>query len=251
MSLNETVRNPRVQLTLVAVISLVAGAVVSNRVTVQKLEQKYADISEREIAEAKAFYAALKEKPATPAEALAARHPGMVVESSPLLDDAVEAIKSYSGEEDRDLAAVSLTEVQETVVATNVFTNNSDWNHIQELAKRDTSRPYLINEEEWQAAEPGFDQIQLTYYAGDNVLSDDRDEVVDNIEKVVGEENLGRFGEGTGDENVMFIRNEFFKSDYEVTRSEGKYVDEVLGLSHSDDDWTPRGGVRKFRLQDE
>jgi hypothetical protein len=229
MSLNETVRNPRVQLTLVAVISLVAGAVVSNRVTVQKLEQKYADISEREIAEAKAFYAALKEKPATP----------------------VEAIKSYSGEEDRDLAAVSLTEVQETVVATNVFTNNSDWNHIQELAKRDTSRPYLINEEEWQAAEPGFDQIQLTYYAGDNVLSDDRDEVVDNIEKVVGEENLGRFGEGTGDENVMFIRNEFFKSDYEVTRSEGKYVDEVLGLSHSDDDWTPRGGVRKFRLQDE
>jgi hypothetical protein len=253
MSFKETLKNHKVQLALVSVVGLAAGSFGGYTVAVKRLETKYEDISQQEIAEAKEFYSRLNEarnKPATPSEAVS-----QLIPESELLEDAVEAIQQYAPEPmERDFAQTTLTEVREEVlVKSNLFKTieeNNGFDMELELAKRDTSKPYLINEEEWQAAEPGYDQITLTYYEGDNVLAAEDDSVIDNLDQVVGEENLSRFGDGTGDENTMFIRNEKFKSDYEVVRSDGKYVDEVLGLSHGDD-FRPHSGVRKFRNQDE
>lgn len=87
--------------------------------------------------------------------------------------------------------------------------------------------PYQITDGMFQEAD--FTQIQLTYYAGDGVLSDDRDDVIEDPAVLVGVEFPKWFGDLSGDENVVFIRNGAREADFEITRSEGKYGEEVAG----------------------
>lgn len=250
----DILKNHNTQLVLVSAASLAVGGYVSYAYTNKHAEVKYSEIAEREIEEAKRFYRALGEqtqKPATPGEAFALLHPEIVDEN---MDTAVEALTSYSSAAtDGDLGSVTLETVRETVVIqSNIFEtegrDEDEFDLATELENRDTTRPYLISEEEWQTGEPGYDQISLTFYEGDSVLADDQDQPVEDIAGVIGDYNLGRFGVATGDANTMFIRNEKFRSDYEVVRSDGKYSHEVLGLQHSMEDHRP--GVRKFRDRD-
>ena len=92
-----------------------------------------------------------------------------------------------------------------------------------------------------------FNQVTLTYFEGDEVLSDERDQTVDDVDGLAGEDNLQRFGHGSGDPNVLYIRNEHISLDMEILRSKGKYTHEVLGfIEHSDQ---PK--IRRFRSDDE
>jgi hypothetical protein len=88
--------------------------------------------------------------------------------------------------------------------------------------------PYQITDGMFQ--EDDFTQIQLTYYAGDGVLADDRDDVIEDPATLVGVEFPKWFGDLSGDENVVFIRNGAREADFEITRSEGKYSEEVAGF---------------------
>jgi hypothetical protein len=74
-----------------------------------------------------------------------------------------------------------------------------------------------------------YDQIQLSYYAGDDTLADDRDDVIEDPVPMVGSEFRHLFGQISGDPNVVFIRNGVRQVDFEITRSEGKYGEEVAG----------------------
>jgi hypothetical protein len=76
----------------------------------------------------------------------------------------------------------------------------------------------------------------MTWYSGDNVLVDDKDQPVDNVNKIVGIENLQYFGRWSDQENIVYIRNERLTAMFEVLRSEGKYAIEVLGLDPSEVD---------------
>lgn len=126
----------------------------------------------------------------------------------------------------------------ETVVRRNVFTDN-EWNIEQEKSKRasDPSVPYVISEEEYMEGEPKYEQVTLTYYEEDQTLSDAKDDKVDNVDYIVGEGNLMRFGHGSNDPRVVYIRNDGISIDFEVVKSQGSYGQEVAGeLKHS---WTP------------
>lgn len=90
-------------------------------------------------------------------------------------------------------------------------------------------RPYQINDAMFQEGVSGYDQIQLTYYAGDGVLADDRDDVIEDPLPMVGPDFQNQFGQMSGDPNVVFIRNGLREIDFEITRSEGKYGEEVAG----------------------
>lgn len=94
------------------------------------------------------------------------------------------------------------------------------------------AKPYIIDADSFLENEADYEQITLTYYKGDMTLANQSDEVLDTqwTHSHTGFENLSRFGEKSGDKNIVYIRCEKYKQDFEVCRSEGKYSVEVAGL---------------------
>ena len=88
-------------------------------------------------------------------------------------------------------------------------------------------KPYLISEEDYATTNLNYDKDSMTYYAEDDVLTDDCDEMVDDP---------GRFDEAvkvlldsTNDETEVYIRDDSTYTDYAVSISNGSYQREVLG----------------------
>lgn len=108
--------------------------------------------------------------------------------------------------------------------------STDEWNYNKEIQTRDRNHPYIIHENEFREDFPEYSQLQWTYYAADNILVDERDEVVVRPELVVGEKNLKRFGHGTSDPNLLHVRNDRLEIEFEITRSFKSHAEEVLGL---------------------
>jgi hypothetical protein len=185
-----------------------------------------------------------------------------------LLTDAAEAVRSYQGEQmaplgipPRDLPTKVVSQDDEGEPVTKYVSGllvegptSVDFDYDQELSMRASNpdAPYVMSRDEFNENEGNLIQDTLTYYAGDDTLVDTRDQVIDNTEYTVGDDNLLRFGHGSGDENVVYIRNERTGTDFEVIRDPNSYSVTVLGLKtpelrHSD---TRRGSYR-FRSADE
>lgn len=127
----------------------------------------------------------------------------------------------------------------------NVFENDDDpevemtesWNMEKEIASRSAAEPYVIHRDEYNEGVTGdvpFDQYTLTYFEGDDVLCREDDQIIADQDEVVGLGNLAKFGHGSGDPNVVYIRNEKLKVDIEVTHSDGKYAQEVAGFTEDE-----------------
>src|SRR5690606_39088902 len=72
----------------------------------------------------------------------------------------------------------------------------------------------------------------LTWWDGDHTLMDESEEIVDDVEKLIGTENIGKFGESDpADPNVVYIRNDNLEIDFEVLREMGKYSVNVAGFT--------------------
>jgi hypothetical protein len=114
---------------------------------------------------------------------------------------------------------------------------NDDWDYEIEMAWRheNPGKPFVIHLDEY--GEGGFDPAFYTFYDDDKILADEHDEVVDDVENLVGYENLEKFGHGSDNANVVMIRNVHLNLDIEVTRSHGSYGEDVAGfLQHSHKD---------------
>ena len=81
--------------------------------------------------------------------------------------------------------------------------------------------PYIIDPSEF-GEEVGYDTETLTYFA-DGVLVDDVDDVIDEPDLVVGLNNLDIFKEFGA--SSIYIRNDMYKTDYEVLRDDWNYSD--------------------------
>ncbi|UVK59344.1 membrane protein [Gordonia phage Pherobrine] len=126
------------------------------------------------------------------------------------------------------------TDISEEVeeVVSNVFETNG----VEKLAVADTSsrgsgRPYIISVSEFMDNDTEYNQNTLSYYEGDNVLTDEADQPISNVEGIVGMKNLELFGDGSGDPNIVFVRNDKMQVDFEIARSFGTYAEEVLGVA--------------------
>ena len=85
-----------------------------------------------------------------------------------------------------------------------------------------TDEPYVIPPEEFGEFDE-YNQIGLTYYS-DGVLTDDNNDIIDDVEEVVGSESLKHFGEYEDD--AVHVRNDRLKCDYEILQVEEKYSDD-------------------------
>lgn len=232
-----------------AVIGLGTGLFVGYQLAKRHLEPKYAAIAEAEIEEAREHYQKLTKK---------AEFPTVADAASALLPDAENAFQAYRGhkvveiEEDEHGLRVKTTLDSEVpaepeIKKSNVFIDNlpinpDDWDYEREEEQRVGDAPYIIHEDEFNENEPDYSDTALTFFAKDRVLIDEEtQEVVEDVEDIVGERNLHKFGHGAKSPNMLFVRNPKHGLNIEITRSSGSYVRDVLGMDDEDDEApTPR-----------
>jgi hypothetical protein len=235
------------------------GAGAGYFAAVKRLNAMYEVILDEENEKMKEFYSRLHKT---------GEYSDPVSAADVLVADAAEAMGKYQGEDDGPHHLIAVDDDQDTdvpdeqmitedgvesvedVVKKNIWHDSSDEKVLQE---RDPSKPYVITEAEWAFNESDHDQINLTYFAGDQVLADDADGVIEHVDQIVGILNLDRFGVGTDDPNVLFVRNEKLGSDYEIARREDKYKTTVLGLdddNHAHIQHSDEPMPRKRRLRD-
>ena len=102
--------------------------------------------------------------------------------------------------------------------------NAFDYSH----QNRDPEIPYVISYEEFSEEHLDFNKNTITWFDGDETLTDEREEVIPEVVSYVGEDALTRFGDGSHDENIVYVRNERMGVDFEVVLNKGKYSVIVL-----------------------
>lgn len=208
--------------------ALVGGIALGIYIAKRKYEKAYADMLTEEVTKTKLFYQG-QQKP--PLDELV---PASEVHVLKAVSDLTRDYRTTDGEAEADQA------VEDTGFPV--------WDYIAEEQKRgDGTTPYIISQAEFLENEPENTQDQLTYFVQDDTLADSQGEVLPE-EIFVGENNL-QFGHGSGDVNLVYIRNPERGSDFEVIRSDGSFAHEVLGLEHSDDTIRRRG--RRPQLRDD
>jgi hypothetical protein len=107
---------------------------------------------------------------------------------------------------------------------------DEDWDYEIECSQRRRSVPYVIHRDEFFGDEMGYldagGQRCFTWYAGDNVLVDENDKPIYNPDQRVGEL---KWGHGSQDPNLVYIRNEGEEEEYEIVMDDGAYQVVVLG----------------------
>lgn len=112
------------------------------------------------------------------------------------------------------------------------YTNYTEHSKKNTEEKKDDTmpnEPYVISPDNY-GENDNYTQISLVYYAGDGVLADDEDEVVEDIEATVGEDFAEHFGEYEDDS--VFIRNDRLRCDYEILRDNRSFSDVVEGSNY-------------------
>jgi len=145
-------------------------------------------------------------------------------------DDLVEEIGDIVLNKRNDPADI-VVEEDEDVTVPNIVSifhskDGSGWDWDKETTKRGKTQIYQIHKDEFFAQESGYDQTTLTYYDGDDILVDEQEVPIYNHKAVIG---TPKFGYGSGDQNVAYIRNDANKGEYEIIKDEGLYQVEVLG----------------------
>lgn len=85
------------------------------------------------------------------------------------------------------------------------------------------AKPYVIPPEEF-GEKDDYDRISLSYYS-DHILADEDDQLLEDVDDVVGFDSLTHFGEYEDDS--VYVRNDRLKTDYEILRDERKYSDVI------------------------
>jgi hypothetical protein len=153
------------------------------------------------------------EKGIVTVDSLSALRPSMVAE-----DGVIEIEEATEETTEEEIPLVTVVPDEDHAI---------EWNWEEELAKRNPTGPYIIHQEEFYANEKNYHQTSLTFYAVDEELVDEDNAPVYNHSSVTGEL---KFGHGSGQNNVVYIRNEELRAEYEVTRLDASYEQEVMGI---------------------
>lgn len=155
--------------------------------------------------------------------------PAIEKDNSKKLNDVHPIVVAYdeASEPGAEAPAVEV-EIEEDRVVVNVFaTPDEGWDHDTELSQRNGVEPYILHADEYIEDEMGFTQETVTFYEGDEIMVDSHDTPMYGWSKIMGEL---RFGHGSKDPNVVYIRNEGIEMEWEVLRHTGSYSIEVRGL---------------------
>lgn len=175
---------------LVNLIIFTAGAAVGSVVTWKLLKTKYEQIVQEEIDSVKEAFSRKHEDEEEPAD---------------------EQKESYTEMEKPNLMEYA-AQLQELKYAGE--------KKVEELMN-DMDKPYVIKPEEFGELDD-YEEISLICYE-DGVLTDEFDNIIDDIDEIVGTESLSHFGEYEDDS--VFVRNDRTRCDYEILMDSRKYSD--------------------------
>lgn len=243
-----------------SIVSAGVGFYAGWLVAESKLNKLYNEQMEAEIARTKQFYMA-STKPGSPADVAEAL--GLDIEvtggsDGEVVAAAADSIRKFSGKQVTIVRDGAIVEgdgesfdgmedeedeaLEASLIAQNLFEDVPEENI--DTSGRTPDRPYQITSLEFAENETGYDQVSVTWYSEDNVLtSSDDDSLVDD-HKCVGDHNLELFGTGQ-DPNIVHVRNDRLKVDYEVARHQGKFAHAVHGFTHSDETYERRRRPRR------
>lgn len=261
-NLNGTTRGQQViVLVAVAVTGVVAGAVVSHYVTKHMLKTKFETMMEEELEKTREFYANRERITIDPSapyvdpeEMLEKTWPGLVeVPETP--PSASNEFLTATAPEPTTLKLGENEQIE--VVRKNAFDARSaaaaepDEEELKQWSVLNDNNmvrglPYVLTKEEFFEAETEWPQLTYTFFEGDGVLADEREQPIEDVEKIVGTQNLARFGWLSEDKNTVYVRNQDQELEIEVVKSEGTYAAEVHGFQHSEEPFQRlrKGGSR-------
>lgn len=147
-----------------------------------------------------------------------------------LAQEEINSVKSVFSKKNYEKQGEKITEALKDEL------NDPDYKVIDEVKKYDTymekpendelkpkndrlDKPYVISPDAFGEFE-NYERIGLIYYS-DNVLTDEDDEIVDDIENIVGFEALSHFGEY--EEDSVYVRNDRIKCDFEILKDNKEY----------------------------
>lgn len=242
----QIIRNNPYILGAVAAVGITVGAFSGYIFAKKRITTHYESILEEEILKAKEFYSRLnKVDEPTIEDAVRNRIP---IEEADQKDTRIETAAAAM----RDYLGVTVRSVEEEQVREeNIFLKRDDFDYeaaLEERLENGGEHPYVISHVEFMENDPDHEQESLTYFEGDDILCDEKDESLEP-RYTVGEDVFAKFGYGSNDNNVVYVRNEKLGIDYEILRSRGKYTREVLGVM--DEDEIPRRKNRRMRSGDD
>ena len=242
------------------VLGLGVGGFVAYKIAQKRLSKRFDDELTRQIDAAKEYHKRVAKEGEfeSPESAVRALVP----------DEVVEAVQAYQGREKPiaynkpgtivDPRPEVEVVVESVKITSNVFVQSAepdprDWDYNAEIADRELNPfvPYTISFEEFNENAEHHEQTTLTYYEADDTLVDAQDKPIDNTDYTVGDDNLSRFGHGSGDPNVVYVRNEKIDMDFEIVRDNGSYQKQLFGTDPSPDLSHSRRSARRSWRADE
>lgn len=186
---------------IVGLLAFTIGAVAGSAVTWYYAKKKYEQIAQEEIDSVKEVFSRREKEHTEPA------------------NDKKESNHSKCYE---DPQLKALREAADTIIRQEgyVTSDNSD--------TPVSNAPYVISPEELYEQE-NYETYTLFYYA-DGILTDDNEEVIEDVESTIGFESLNHFGEYEDDS--VFVRNDVRGCDYEILRDNRNYSDVIAKKQH-------------------
>lgn len=99
-------------------------------------------------------------------------------------------------------------------------------NQEMEEARRSGLLPYNIEHSEYLNGKQWYEKLDYVYYAGDDILADDKDDPIENPEELIGKNFRELFGQDADDPDILYIRNDQRGNDFEISRVNSCYSDE-------------------------
>lgn len=198
--------------TLKGVLIFVLGAAAGSLATWKLIEKKYKDIAQEEIDSVKDTFSKMKKN----------EYPDKL-EDYPDFEEFDDSDDSDDVEEEpKPEQKIDRNNKPDIVEYAKILSETGYTNYAERQDKKEKKgvepvedeRPYVISPDEF-GEKDGYENVTLTYYA-DGVLTDYFDNVISNIDEVVGFDSLDHFGEYEDD--VVFVRNEKMETDYEILR---------------------------------
>lgn len=177
----------------------VAGAGIGSLVTWNLVKSKYEQMAQEEINAMREHYREKEDKALEEAKTKSA-----INRNKPDIREYEKTVSKYN------YNACSKTEAEEKEEPE------------QPDVDSDNPIPYTINPDEYEYGL--YTKVMLMYYADEVLATDDTDEILDPDE-CIGADALNKFGEW--EEDVVYVRNDKQKIDYEVCRSLSNYADIV------------------------
>lgn len=107
-------------------------------------------------------------------------------------------------------------------------------------AREDKKLPYPIDAAEFHNTQQWYEKITLTYFEGNDVLTDDREDPIDNPEELVGTDYKKFFGViDESEPDIVMIRNDSNGCDYEICRVPASYAGSPQNIVAEDNNEEP------------